>query len=144
MRIGASGDDYIVVWGGVSFWRSLMRLDLIDEFRLDLYPYVAGEGTRLFDDVPKSHRLDRFPAPRSATGSSGCGTAGTANPAADMHDEWQSGERRYGSEGVHGPTQTNQRCWRHRRDRQRRVDTEDQPQSPPLRGGVGQAEPRRD
>jgi hypothetical protein len=25
-----------VVWGGVSFWRSLMRLDLIDEFRLDV------------------------------------------------------------------------------------------------------------
>ena len=26
-------------------------------------------------------------------------TAGTANPAADMHEEWQSGERRYLSEG---------------------------------------------
>lgn len=23
------GDGHIVVWGGVSFWRSLMRLDLI-------------------------------------------------------------------------------------------------------------------
>jgi hypothetical protein len=23
-----------------------------------LHPYVAGEGTRLFDDVPKSYRLD--------------------------------------------------------------------------------------
>ena len=52
------GDGHIVVWGGVSFWRSLMRLDLIDEFRLDLHPYVAGEGTRVFEDVPKNYRLD--------------------------------------------------------------------------------------
>ena len=52
------GDGHIVVWGGVRFWRSLMRLDLIDELRVDLHPYVAGEGTRLFDDVPKSYRLD--------------------------------------------------------------------------------------
>jgi len=35
---------------------------------------------------------------------------------------------------VHGHAQTHQRYWHHRRDRQRRVDTEDQPQSPPLRG----------
>jgi dihydrofolate reductase len=35
-----------------------MRLDLIDEFRLDLHPYVAGECTRLFDDVSRSYRLD--------------------------------------------------------------------------------------
>jgi dihydrofolate reductase len=47
------------VWGGVSFLGSLMRLDLIDEFRLDLHPYVvAGDCTRLFDDVARSYRLD--------------------------------------------------------------------------------------
>ena len=56
LRLG--GDGHIVVWGGVSLWRSLMRLDLIDEIRLSLFPYVAGEGTRLFDGVPKSYRLD--------------------------------------------------------------------------------------
>jgi dihydrofolate reductase len=57
-KLRRGGDGHIVVWGGVGLWRSLMRLDLIDEFRVDLHPYVAGEGTRLFDDVPKSYRLD--------------------------------------------------------------------------------------
>lgn len=57
-KLRRGGDGHIVVWGGVSFWRSLMRLDLIDELRLDVHPYVAGEGTRLFDDVPKSYQLD--------------------------------------------------------------------------------------
>jgi dihydrofolate reductase len=57
-KLRRGGDGHIVVWGGVGLWRSLMRLDLIDEFRLDLHPYVAGEGTRLFDGVPKSYRLD--------------------------------------------------------------------------------------
>ena len=67
-KLRRGGDGHIVVWGGVSFWRSLMRLDLIDEFRLDLHPYVAGEGMRLFDDVPKSYRLDLV---SSAAASSG-------------------------------------------------------------------------
>jgi dihydrofolate reductase len=35
-----------------------MRLDLIDEFHLGLHPYVADEGTPLFDDVPKGYRLN--------------------------------------------------------------------------------------
>jgi dihydrofolate reductase len=30
----------------------------IDELRLDVHPHLAGEGTRLFDGVPKSYRLD--------------------------------------------------------------------------------------
>src|SRR6266480_2476823 len=57
-KLRQEGDGYILVWGGVSLWRSLMQLDLIDELRLSLFPYVAGEGTRLFDGVPRSYRLD--------------------------------------------------------------------------------------
>jgi dihydrofolate reductase len=57
-KLRRGGDGHIVVWGGVRLWRSLMQLDLIDELQVSLFPYVAGEGTRLFDGVPKSYRLD--------------------------------------------------------------------------------------
>lgn len=36
-----------------------MQLDLIDELRVTLFPCLAGEGTRLFDDAGKSRQLDR-------------------------------------------------------------------------------------
>jgi dihydrofolate reductase len=70
-KLRRGGDGHIVVWGGVGFWRSLMRLDLIDEFRLDLHPYVAGEGTRLFDGVPKSYRLDLVSSTEFSNGTVG-------------------------------------------------------------------------
>jgi len=31
-KLRQGGDGHIVAWGGVGLWRSLMRLDLIDEF----------------------------------------------------------------------------------------------------------------
>jgi dihydrofolate reductase len=57
-KLRRGGDGYIVVSGGISFWRSLARLDLIDEYRVTLVPYLAGEGARLFEDVGKSRALD--------------------------------------------------------------------------------------
>jgi dihydrofolate reductase len=51
------GDGHIVAWGGVALWRSLVQLDLIDELDLSVFPFVAGEGTRLFDGGPTSYRL---------------------------------------------------------------------------------------
>jgi dihydrofolate reductase len=57
-----------VAWGGVGLWRSLMRLDLIDEFRLGLHPYVAVEGSPLFDDVPPSYRLDLIASTAASNG----------------------------------------------------------------------------
>ncbi len=62
------GDGHIVVWGGVRLWRSLMQLDLIDELHVSLFPYVAGEGTRLFDGVPASYRLDLVSSTASPSG----------------------------------------------------------------------------
>ena len=67
-KLRRGGDGHIVVWGGVSLWRSLMRLDLIDELQVSLFPYVAGEGTRLFDGVPKSYRLDLISSAASRSG----------------------------------------------------------------------------
>jgi dihydrofolate reductase len=57
-KLRRGGDGYIVVHGGISFWQSLARLDLIDEYRLTLIPYLAGDGPRLFEDVGKSRALD--------------------------------------------------------------------------------------
>ena len=52
-KLRQGGDGHIMVYGGISFWHSLMRLDLIDTYYLDLLPHVAGEGRRLFADVGK-------------------------------------------------------------------------------------------
>ena len=57
-----------MVWGGVSLWRSLMQLDLLDELHLSMFPYVAGEGTRLFDGVPKSYALELVSSTASDNG----------------------------------------------------------------------------
>lgn len=67
-KLRRGGDGHIVVWGGVSLWRSLMKLDLIDELHVSLFPYVAGEGTRLFDGVPTSYRLDLISSTASGSG----------------------------------------------------------------------------
>ena len=67
-KLKEGGDGYIVVWGGVALWRSLMQLDLIDEMTVSMFPYVAGEGTRLFDGVPSSYQLDLVSSAASANG----------------------------------------------------------------------------
>jgi dihydrofolate reductase len=66
LRLG--GDGHIVVWGGVSLWRSLMRLDLIDEWHLSMYPYLTDQGTELFNDIPKSYRLNLVSSTASSEG----------------------------------------------------------------------------
>jgi dihydrofolate reductase len=67
-RLRQGGDGHIVVWGGVRLWRSLMRLDLIDEWRISFYPYLTGQGTLLFDGTTPSHRLDLVASVARPTG----------------------------------------------------------------------------
>jgi dihydrofolate reductase len=61
-KLKLDGDGYIVAGGGVGFWRSLIRLDLIDEYRISLFPYLAGQGHRLFDPPGPSPRFDLMSA----------------------------------------------------------------------------------
>jgi dihydrofolate reductase len=67
-QLRQGGDGHIVVWGGVTLWRSLMQLDLIDEWHLGLHPYVADVGTPLFADVPRSYRLDLISSTAKTSG----------------------------------------------------------------------------
>jgi dihydrofolate reductase len=52
------GDGAIIAHGGVGFWKSLIERDLIDEYRITIFPYLAGTGTRLFGDLDKSRQLE--------------------------------------------------------------------------------------
>jgi dihydrofolate reductase len=51
MRLkGQPGQD-ILIFGSITLVRSLMKLGLVDELRLQVHPVVVGSGTRLFDDA---------------------------------------------------------------------------------------------
>jgi dihydrofolate reductase len=47
---GRSGKD-IVVTGSITLVHELIRLALVDEYRLFVYPVVLGRGARLFEDA---------------------------------------------------------------------------------------------
>jgi len=52
------GTGEILAHGGISFARSLVRLGLVDEFRLSVFPYLAGCGRSLFTEVTKPGELE--------------------------------------------------------------------------------------
>ena len=56
LKDSAGGD--ILVNGSAQLVRELQRLDLVDEYRLMVFPTVLGAGKRLFDDGVAAQELD--------------------------------------------------------------------------------------
>jgi dihydrofolate reductase len=50
------GQD-LLIFGSITLIRSLMKLGLVDELRLQTHPVVVGSGKRLFDDTGEPTRL---------------------------------------------------------------------------------------
>jgi dihydrofolate reductase len=68
-KLKLDGDGYIIADGGAGFFRSLIRRDLIDEYRVRLVPYLAGKGTRLFSDLERPARLEFISATPDSSGT---------------------------------------------------------------------------
>jgi dihydrofolate reductase len=60
--------DGTIADGGAGLFRSLISLDLIDEYRVRLVPYLAVEGTRLFSDLRQPARLEFVSATPDSSG----------------------------------------------------------------------------
>lgn len=66
-RLRSAGDGHVFAHGGIRFMRSLARLDVVDEYRLVVGPWVSGSGDQLFQGVLEPRRLHltdlvRFPS----------------------------------------------------------------------------------
>jgi dihydrofolate reductase len=48
-KLKSEGDGYIIVTGRSGITRTLLHHDLIDEFRITLFPLLCGQGTREFE-----------------------------------------------------------------------------------------------
>ena len=57
-KLKREGDGYIIADGGIGLLRSLIRRDLVDEYRVYLVPYLAGQGPRVFGDLEQPIRLE--------------------------------------------------------------------------------------
>jgi dihydrofolate reductase len=57
-KLKQHGTGDIMAHGGVSFVQSLVRLDLVDEYLLTVFPYLAGAGATLFADLPRPQPLE--------------------------------------------------------------------------------------
>jgi dihydrofolate reductase len=59
-RLKGEGDGYMIVTGRSGINRTLLHYDLIDEFRITVFPLLSGQGMRMFEfeDVGESKPLE--------------------------------------------------------------------------------------
>jgi dihydrofolate reductase len=70
-KLSQEGAGEILAHGGVSFAQSLVRLDLVDEYHLAVFPYLAGRGRSLFADVAKPCELELVSSTAFGNGMAG-------------------------------------------------------------------------
>lgn len=58
----------IVAWGGASFARELIRLRLVEEYRISVSPMLIGEGKSLFSDLKKKNNLQLIDSRKLSSG----------------------------------------------------------------------------
>ena len=67
-KLRAEPGGEIRVWGSTVLIRALAEHDLVDEYRLAVYPLVLGTGKKLFSDGFPLARLTRFTTHALASG----------------------------------------------------------------------------
>ena len=69
-KLKSEGDGYMIVTGRGGIHRTLLQHDLIDEFRITVFPMLLGRGTRMLepDDVGEFKPLELISCRPSANG----------------------------------------------------------------------------
>lgn len=67
-RLKASGGPELHIWGSSELLQSLIGADLIDEYRLWVFPVVLGKGKRLFETGAPPRRLSLIETQRTPSG----------------------------------------------------------------------------
>jgi dihydrofolate reductase len=83
LKQGGTGD--IIAHGRFGFWLSLIRLDLIDRYRLSVFSYLPSQGRRLSTTSRNHVSSSLSPAPPSRTDASNSNTDGPAEENLEDH-----------------------------------------------------------
>lgn len=79
-RLKASDGPEMHVWGSSELLQTLIGADLIDEYRLWVFPVILGKGKRLFENGVPPRRLDLIETTRTPSGV----LANTYHPAGSL------------------------------------------------------------